>query len=177
MKVLRTIGTLTIGAAAGFVACGALTVRGVLKSERHRKALVDMVSEKVNDELFGKKFEPKQFEPKNSSHSRVSYRPYNKQTPRSRVYYKVRYEEMVESACDPKEIVFDTASLAEEVLDNIKEIIDTYGYVTVADVCDLCDLNHHRFDDEYGWTTSSDMHIEHVDDKYILYLPKANLLD
>ena len=153
MKVLRTIGTLAIGATAGFVACGYLTVRGVLKSERHRKALADMVSEKISKELFVER------------------------AGASRVSYKARYEAMVESASDPKEIVFDTARSAEEVLDNIKEIINIHGYVTVADVCELYGLKSNRFEHEYGWTTISDMHIKNVDGKYTLYLPKAILLE
>ena len=146
---MKLIGTFVVGAAVGFATCGYLTVRGVLKSERHRKALADMVAEKLTEERAGT----------------------------SRVSYKARYEEMVESASDPKEIVFDNARSAEEVLDNIKEIINIHGYVTVADVCELYGLKSNRFEHEYGWTTISDMHIENVDGKYTLYLPKANLLE
>ena len=71
---MKTLGTFVVGAAVGFVACGALTIRGVLNSERHRKAIAKVVSEKVNDELFGEKSNSYRVE--YSSHEGGQHRQY-----------------------------------------------------------------------------------------------------
>lgn len=171
MKVLRTIGTLTIGAAAGFMACGVLTVRGVLKSERHRKALADTVAEKLTEGLFVER----------ASTSRVSYyRPYTKyrsyseKTPRSKVSYKnynVKKCPMMNESRGPVDIIFENGTEAEATFNTIKDLIKEYGYVTVADVCDMCELYSNYTDTKYGWTHVSDMYIDPTND-YELHLPK-----
>lgn len=151
MKVLRTIGTLAIGAAAGFVACGALTVKSVLSSERHRKALAKLVSEKVSEELFGKE----------TNTSRVSYRSYHD---------KERVAMNAERG--PIDIKFERGTEADTALDHIKELMKEYGQVTVADVCDICELPSCYEDNNYGWTHVSDMHILEGGGEYTLCLPK-----
>lgn len=143
---MKTLGTFVLGAAVGFVACGALTVRGVLNSERHRKAIAKVVSEKVNDELFGKKFEPKQFNPKKPTNSG-------------------------RATLDPIDVEFESREEANTAFDNIKQIVADYGYVTVADVCDICEMESYYMDNKYGWTDCSGMSINGFDECE-LHLPK-----
>lgn len=149
MKLFGTIGTFVVGAAVGFATCGALTVRGVLNSERHRKALADMVAEKLSEELFTERATP----------SRVSYMDYNKT--------RVR---MIEPR-GPIDIVFDNGADAETAFANIKEIVKEYEQVSVADVCDICDLRSSYSDTKYGWVCVSDMYIDKSDER-TLHLPK-----
>ena len=169
MKVLRTIGTLAIGATAGFVACGVLTIRGVLKSERQRQALSDMVTEKVSEWLFNEKTDT----------SRVSYYHMNdnKKSPRSRVSYRSPYHyaekrDRMNAERGPIEIKFDNGAEADTAFDHIKELMVEYGQVTVADVCDICELPSCYEDNNYGWTHASDMHILEGGGEYTLCLPK-----
>lgn len=161
MKVLRTIGTLAIGATAGFVACGVLTVRGVLNSERHRKALADMVSEKLSEELFDKK----------AGASRISYRSYRKNTPKSRVSYgnyNERQYPTMNVERGPIDVFCKNATEADTMFITINDLMKEYGYVTVGDVCDMCNLISYNDDNNYGWTHVSDMSI----DGTTLHLPK-----
>ena len=151
MKTLGTIRTFVLGAAAGFVACGALTVKGVLSSERHRKALAKLVSEKVSEELFDKE----------TNTSRVSYRSYHD---------KKRVAMNAERG--PIDIVFESGVEAETAFDHIKQVMKEYAQVTVADVCDICELDSNYADNNYGWTHVSDMHILEGGGEYTLCLPK-----
>lgn len=167
MKALGTIGTFVVGTAVGFVACGALTVRGVLKSERHRKALANLVSEKVNEELFEKRADT----------YRVEYVSYPKKSPRSRVSYRSPYHyaekrDRMKVERGPIEIKFDNGAEADTAFDRIKELVIEYGQVTVADICDICELPSCYEDNNYGWTHVSDMRIIEGGGEYTLYLPK-----
>lgn len=168
MKTLGTIGTFVLGTAVGFVACGALTVKGVLSSERHRKALAKLVSEKVSEWLFDEETDT----------SRVSYyRPYDKKSQRSRVSYRspqhyAEKRDRMNAERGPIEIKFDNGAEADTAFDHIKELMKEYGQVTVADVCDICELPSCYEDNDYGWTHVSDMHILEGGGEYTLCLPK-----
>ena len=157
MKALGTIGTFIAGAAVGFVACGTLTVRGVLNSDRHRKALAKVVSEKLGDELFEER----------SNRYRVEYVPYTNRYRKSRVSYREMNEER-----EPIDIVFRSGMEAETALNQISQLIEEYGMVTVADVADLCELESNYNDGKYGWVITTDMNI----DGLTLHLPSPRPL-
>lgn len=161
MKVLGTIGTFVVGTAVGFVTCGYLTVRGVLKSERHRKALANVVSEKVNKELFEKRTDT----------YRVEYVPYPKRCCRSRVSYRKMNEER-----EPIDIVFDSGAEAETAFKHIKELMEEHSVMTVADVADICELESTYSDNGYGWVTTSGMYID-KSDECTLHLPSPRPIE
>lgn len=152
MKALGTIGTFVVGTAVGFVTCGYLTVRGVLKSERHRKALANVVSEKVNEELFGERTYPKR-----CCRSRVSYRKMNDER-------------------EPIDIVFESGAEAETVFNHIKELMEEHSVMTVADVADICELESTYSDNGYGWVSTSDMYID-KSDECTLHLPSPRPIE
>lgn len=162
---MKLFGTFVLGTAVGFVACGALTVKGVLSSERHRKALAKMVSEKVSEELFTKK----------SNDCRVSYVEYPKKPCPSRVSYRSYHDKervTMNAERGPIEIKFERGIEADTALDHIKELMKEYGQATVADVCDICELDSNYTDNKYGWTHTSGMNILAGGDGYMLCLPK-----
>lgn len=52
---------------------------------------------------------------------------------------------------------FSTRKKASESLAQMKDIEKTYGYVTLADYYDCCDIDKKQYiDDDYGWTDLSD---------------------
>lgn len=149
MKKLVAVGTFVAGVSVGFVACGVLTVRGVLKSEKHRRGLVRVITEKVMDWLYT--------ETESSDHSstrpKVSYKPYIKRS-------------------EVEDILFDTYEAAECVLINITKIIEEYGECTVADFYELCDVHCESSDHKIGWLTADGMSVRKSNYCYLLELPK-----
>lgn len=52
---------------------------------------------------------------------------------------------------------FSTRRKASEALAQMKDLEKTYGYITLADYYDCCDIDKkHYIDDDYGWTDLSD---------------------
>lgn len=73
-------------------------------------------------------------------------------------------------------IVFDSRGEAEEVLDRMDELIDTYRSVSVADMYDLAGLSCDYTDNKYGWTSLRSADVVRTRDGYIIKLPRATAL-
>ena len=71
------------------------------------------------------------------------------------------------------DIILDTRREAEEVLDRMQDLIDSYGMVSVADLYDLVGINGSYTDNKYGWTHLRSTDVQRVRDGYLLKLPKA----
>ena len=134
-----------------------------------KDAIADIITNGVNMMLFG---ETKRSS-KASNSSRVSYRSYydrkddrrSATTSRARVGY------------DFDDIVLDTRGEAEEVLDRLTEVLDTYTIATVADLYDLVGITGAYTDNKYGWTNLRNADVVRVRDGYMLKLPKAVPID
>ena len=74
---------------------------------------------------------------------------------------------------DYDDIILDTRKEAEEVLDRMDDLIDTYGVVSVADLYDLVGISGNYTDNKYGWTNLRNADVQRVRDGYLLKLPKA----
>lgn len=87
---------------------------------------------------------------------------------------RINYKEYCERRFVDDQILFATWSNADEVLDGLLEIINSYGIATVADLKDLCDLSSSYVDNLYGWADLRDRaKIIRVRNGYVLDLPKA----
>lgn len=77
------------------------------------------------------------------------------------------------------DIVLETRREAEEVLDRMEDLIDTYKIVSVADLYDLVGISGNYTDNKYGWSNLRSARVESLryGDGYILKLPKALPLD
>ena len=71
------------------------------------------------------------------------------------------------------DITFETRGDAEAVLEQMDDVIDRYGIVTVADMYDMADLTAPYTSNKYGWTSINSAEVVRVRDGYILKLPKA----
>lgn len=130
-----------------------------------KKALSDIVKDGIDMILYG----DKRGGNRNNS-SRVSYRDYsgsgrNNNTHSSRTNY------------DFADLVYDTRSEAENVLSSMDELIDRYGVVTVADMCDLAGVTCNYTDNKYGWMNISSAQVIHGRDGYIIKMPRAVPVD
>lgn len=66
------------------------------------------------------------------------------------IYGKSNYYRDTDGKAD--EFIFENRVEAEEVLLRMNELIDTYGFVSVADVHDLCGTTSVYTDNKRGWT-------------------------
>ena len=129
-----------------------------------KKAISEMVSSGIDMLLYGES------KPKNRDRrdSRVSYTKYYE---RERDYERGTRTRV--RGYDYDDIILDTRREAEEVLDRMQDLIDTYGMVSVADLYDLVGINGSYTDNKYGWTRLRDADVQRVRDGYLLKLPKA----
>lgn len=108
---------------------------------------------------------------RSTSASYVSYRNYSDNRdnrgsePRTRTGYN--YDD----------IVLESRGEAEEVLDRMQELIDTYDMVSVADMYDLVGKTCAYTDNKYGWTNIRNAEPVRVRDGYMLKLPKVGPLN
>lgn len=70
------------------------------------------------------------------------------------------------------DIILDSRETAENVLNASKEIINEYGFVTVADMYDLVGLNATYTEEKYGWVDLKEAKIIRVRSGYKLVLPE-----
>lgn len=78
---------------------------------------------------------------------------------------------------DYNDIIFETRGDAERVRSQMMDIIDTYGFVTVADLYDLSDLDAPYTSNKYGWRSLRSAESVRGRDGYLLKLPKALPID
>lgn len=88
-----------------------------------------------------------------------------------------RSESRVRTRFDYDDITFETRGDAEAVLEQMDDVIDRYGIVTVADMYDMADLTAPYTSNKYGWTSINSAEVVRVRDGYILKLPKARPID
>ena len=113
--------------------------------------------------------------PKRSNANHVSYRSYYDNRDRDR-----RYDPEIRSrrsSYSYDDIIIDTRAEAEEVLERMDELLDTYNVVSVADLYDLVGISCSYTDNKYGWTNLRNAEIIRVRDGYFLKLPKAGPID
>lgn len=107
---------------------------------------------------------------KSDAHSsRVSYRSYSDYSRREN-----RYENKPRATgYHYDDIILDSRGEAEEVLERMGELIDTYQMVTVADLFDLVGITGSYTDNKYGWTNIRNAEVVRVREGYMIKLPKA----
>lgn len=99
---------------------------------------------------------------------RVNKVLYGEEGPRysSRVSYANYYD-----------IVFKTHEKAEKTLEHMLEIIDRYGFVTVADYKELCGVAGDYKDNKYGWTNIRDAEVTRLRAGYSIRFPRVLPID
>ncbi len=89
-----------------------------------------------------------------------------------------REERMRRANHDFDDIRIPSRGEAERILDTLREAIDVYDKVTVADFYVACGLDHEYTDNRYGWEDLRDVpEPRRVRDGYILQLPRPKVLD
>ena len=134
-----------------------------------KKAISDIVTDGIDMILYGGSDSGRKTKPSNS----VSYRNYY-ESPRSSMSSR---NEPQRSRFDYDDIVFESRGEAELVREQMVDMIERYGFVTVADMYDMADLTSPYTSNKYGWTNIRSAEAVRVRDGYILKLPKAMPID
>ena len=136
-----------------------------------KKAVFDIITDGLDMILYGGEGRRK----KTLNAEKVSYRSYyNRKNEDDRKYDRTR-ERTVYSY---DEVIFDSRSEAEEVLERMDELVTEYKMVTVSDLYDLVGISGKYTDCKYGWTNLRNVEPVRVrDGGYMLNLPKPRPLD
>lgn len=78
---------------------------------------------------------------------------------------------------DYGEIKFEYRSDAEAVLDQMIDMINRYGLVTVSDMYDMADMTAPYTGNRYGWNSLRTADVVRAGDGYVIRLPKAQPVD
>lgn len=82
-----------------------------------------------------------------------------------------------ESSDHFEEFIFDSRSEAEQVLNNLRELVSDYGVASVADLYDLVgNIGSYKLNG-YGWKDLSSSTIKRVRKGYLLDLPIPMILE
>lgn len=137
-----------------------------------KKAISDIVTDGIDMILYGGTGRSRSSGSGRTA-SKVSYRSYydDRRDDRRSDSYSSR------NRFDYDDIVFRNRGEAEEVRNQMLDLIDRYGFVTVADMYDMAGLTPPYTANSYGWTSVRTAEAVHVRDGYVLKLPKAMPID
>lgn len=133
----------------------------------------DIFHNTVDMVLFGSSSGRRTRSGRKSDVGHVSYRSYydDQRNERSR-------QSTYNSRFSYDDISFEYRQDAEAVLEQMKDIIDTYDLVRVLDLYDLAGYGPAPHTaNNYGWTNLSRAYVDRTRDGYIIKLPKAVALD
>ncbi len=133
-----------------------------------KKAVSDIVTDGVDMMLYGSTGGRSS----RKTGSRVSYRTYyddRRSERREGTSYSGRF--------DYEDIVYTNRGEVEAVRDQMFDLVERYGVVTVADMYDMSGETAPYTSNKYGWTSVRTAEIIRVSDGYILKLPKAMPID
>ena len=111
-----------------------------------------------------------------TSGSKVSYTNYYDRKSDDRRYDEPRSTSS-RSGLRHDELRFETRRDAEAVLDQMAEVIECVGYVTVSDMYDMADVTAPFTGNRYGWMSVRNGKVVNTRDGYCIELPKPSLID
>lgn len=137
-----------------------------------KKLISDIVKDGIEMILYGGTGSRDRF----SSGSRLGYISYDKYSDR-RGDRRDRAAK-AQTRFDYDDIVFENRGEAEAARAQMEEVIERYGFVTVADLYDMADLSAPYTSNKYGWTNiRSAEPVRLREGGYILKLPRAMPID
>ena len=131
-----------------------------------KKAISDIVTNGIDMLLYGESRGSKK-----RAGDYVSYRNYS--DPRR----DDRRDTRARSGFDYDDLIFNTRADAEAVREQMDDMIDRYGVVTVADLYDMAELTAPYTSNKYGWTNIRTADVVRGRDGYVIKLPRAMPID
>ena len=134
-----------------------------------KKLLYEIISNGADMLIFG---DSAPRERRNGASNYVSYRDYSKRG-EDRPY---RESNRPRGSYSYDDIILESRAEADEVLERMSELIDTYGMVSVGDLYDLVGIQGNYTDNNYGWVDLRSAEPARMRDGWMLRLPKARPL-
>lgn len=135
-----------------------------------KKAISDIVRDGIDIILYGESGRSS----KRSTADKVSYRNYYDRDTRS----ARESRSVMPSTTFYNDVYLETRGEAEEVMDRMTELVDSYGVVSIADLKDLTGETIQYTDNKYGWTSMRNARIVRTRDGYHkIEMPRAIPID
>ena len=135
-----------------------------------KKAIFDIVTGGIEMLIYGTSGKHKG----GSLGSKVSYRNYYD---RDRRDDRRSDDSHSRSRFDLDDMIFTNRGEAQAVKDQMEDMIEKYGVVTVADLYDSIDETAPYTSNRYGWTNVRNAEVTRVRDGYLLKLPRPSVID
>lgn len=135
-----------------------------------KKALLDVITNGADMILYGGTGRSH----KRGTTDRISYTRYSE---KSRDYGSDYNNVKARTGYDYDDVILESRGEAEHVLSQMNAIVDTYGFVSIADLYDLVGLDAPYTHNKYGWTNIRNAEPVRVRDGYMLKMPKALPID
>lgn len=78
---------------------------------------------------------------------------------------------------DFDDIIIASRVEADDVLNNLSNILERYEFVSVRDLYELVGEAFHHTDEKWGWTNLRDASVRRVSNGYLLNLPRPEAID
>lgn len=154
-KIMSTVIKIALAFIGGMTVGSYGVVNAAFKSQTFTAALKDAIKRKTVEVIYG--------EESRSTRRRVSY-------------YDIYHNDPKTSKCKLShcgDIIFQTRQDAENTLDSLKEMIELYGFISLADVCDLVGITPSYTDNKYGWRSLNNAKVVRSRYGYFIEVPKA----
>lgn len=159
-----------------FFAEDARTVKGQLFTSviipGIQRLITDMVKTGIDILIYGGRSKDN----RDSRSGNISYSSYYDRNGRSD-YAKIPQAAYKSNTFSFNEVVLFDRGEAEEVLLSLRDQIDRYGMVSVADFYDMVGQSAPYTANKYGWRDLKDVGIDRVRDGYSISFPKATPLE
>lgn len=131
-----------------------------------KKALSDVIIDSVNMMFYG---DVKRGKSSSSRGEYVSYRDYS-----SRDYDRRR-----RTPRDIDDVIFESRAEAEDVLNEMDEVLETYEFVSVADYYEIAGVSGSgtHTNNRYGWSNLRTADIIRVRDGWTIKMPRPKVID
>lgn len=137
-----------------------------------KSMLADATSQGVERILFGDARRGA-----NSSGGRQGYTSYNKMYGSKPSNNTRELSSRARATHNFGEVILTSRGEAEEVLDRLTALIDTYSVATVSDLYDLVGITGSFTDDKWGWFDLRGSGINRVREGYLINLPQTQPID
>lgn len=151
-KKVKGAVIFTSGLISGITIGSALVAKRVFEDDDFRHVICEKISNKVMDILYGEE-----------NTTRYKYASYRKDVNKNDYILQ--------------EVVFIGRSSAEDTLNNMKQCITQYGFVSVSDYYDLSGITGKYTDAKFGWVNIKNVEIKRTKNGYIIDLPQPIRID
>lgn len=141
-----------------------------------KETIIDIVTKGINMIFYGDSRAVSRRGAATRNQTRVNYGSYHSGTSLNTETQRRLLDRRTRVSHNFDNLVYGSRGEAEEVRDNMVELIYTYGQATVADLYDLSGITSEYTDHKYGWDELGTAKIRRISEGYVIILPRPILL-